>query len=177
VVLSPRPLGVRGLLDLRTLTLLVVGSAAVGLVAALSTVAGVPWILSPAPVTTFFLLVSLDGPWWLTTGVLPAGIAFIVLSVVTLGGRAGLNLLGLAAAAGTLGSLAWFGIMLGDGLRAQGVAYYVLMLLANGSALAAIWTLWARCRHGAGSRERFALALVFCLWLFGFAFPWLGELI
>jgi hypothetical protein len=137
---------------------------------------GVPTVLSPLPLFGVLPLFYVPDPWF--ASLFPFGTFFLVNFY--LGRTAGRNpvplrfpiLLGTATAY----SAYW---LIGGwkyGVRYQSFFYANAVAILNLGALVVLWSLWLVLRGGATKPAAFALATLFHCWLFGMAFPWLGEL-
>jgi hypothetical protein len=75
-----------------------------------------------------------------------------------------------------IASVAYFATSWSHGLEYQGIIYTASAAVVNlGIAAACFWLTWRGLR-GASYWRRYLAALVPCLWLAWFAFPWLGEM-
>ena len=62
------------------------------------------------------------------------------------------------------------------GLDYQGREFTIWIVAINVALIASLWFLWVVARHTRSFGWRIAFGTLLHYWLFGFAFPWLGEL-
>jgi hypothetical protein len=73
-------------------------------------------------------------------------------------------------------SLLWLGLGWPGGVEYQGRRYVLLVVATNAATLAALWTIWFRLRGRGTPFGVLAFATLLHIWLFGWAFPYFGEL-
>jgi hypothetical protein len=64
-----------------------------------------------------------------------------------------------------------------NALSYQGMEYLLLMIIANLIFIGAFWFLWGKWKNNATYAQSLTLIVLLQVWLFWYAFPWLGETI
>ena len=80
----------------------------------------------------------------------------------------------LAVATGL--SASWLDRGWNYGLNYQDRKFTIWIVAVNVALIASLWCLWGVARHTRSFGWRIAFGTHLHYWLFGFAFPWLGEL-
>ena len=62
-----------------------------------------------------------------------------------------------------------------NALSYQGMEYLLLMIIANLIFIGAFWFLWGKWKNNATYVQSRTLIVLLQVWLFWYAFPWLGE--
>ncbi len=165
-----------------TLIGLIVCASLCGMAAFFSCSTGMPTIRSPLPLPVFVsvLLASALGatnPWLVATSI-PFG-KFLLINFYQLrfAEPAPLRtrftvLLGLTSVLSVL----FFALAWQDGFRFQGVSFTLGTASINFAILIVLWIWWLSLRQKVSKTSALLFATSLHCWLFGYAFPCLGEL-
>lgn len=139
--------------------------------AVLSSSALGPALWSPYP------LLQVALPRWLRPILAPG--SFLLLSVAVMLGwiRTVFWVLAVVGSAVSLLSGIYLWFALPGGLEQQGFVHCLSVVLMNLVVLLAFWVGWFRWGQDADARRVILLNLILTCWLFGVAFPYLGEAI
>jgi hypothetical protein len=135
---------------------------------------GNPELMSPLPFLAV-LPVLFGGP--LIVSLATPFVAFLTLAYVppTAGRSLPLRFPILLALATAL-SIAWFAYAVQYSYGYHGPRYTIGITIINAVMILGLWTAWLIIRRRAVWWTALTWSAALCYWLFGFAFPWLGEL-